>query len=149
MKAAIYARSAMLDQSSIDHQIENCTQFACSNDYELAPESTFVDNGQSGASMTERPALQAFIAATKMVPRPFDVVICDETARLGRSMTIVSKILEELHGSGVFICFVSQHQPEQEWITRFVPSLQIISDIQFDKVQVKRVGRSPACSKSN
>ncbi len=81
MRYAIYARysSDLQRQTSIEDQIRKCDEFGRAQGWLPAKGCIYTDEAISGVS-TERPGLQRLLQATLSSPRPFDVILVDDTA---------------------------------------------------------------------
>ena len=72
------------------------------------PRLHFADEPLSGSG-SDRPDLQHLLAAARRSPRPFDVILVDDTSRISRSMADAARIREELNFLGVRLVAVSQN----------------------------------------
>ena len=109
MRAAIYARysSELQRPTSIEDQIRQCQRVADLKGWTILSEYIESDSELTGAALSPREALQSLIADARKRPRPFDVLIIDDTSRFGRNLTDVLKISEVLKHNDVFLYFVS------------------------------------------
>ena len=103
-KVAIYTRVSTLDQT-IDNQLielrENCYRMG----WEVVKE--YADEGLSGAlSRDKRPALNSLIKDA--FRKRFDLVVCWDISRIGRSMKELVLFLSDMKDKGVGICSVRQ-----------------------------------------
>ena len=73
----------------------------------MLDECIFTDSAISGAT-DERAGLQRLLAAAQMKPRPFDVILVDDTSRLSRKLSDALRIKERLDFAGIRVIFVSQ-----------------------------------------
>lgn len=110
IRAAIYARysSDMQRPTSIEDQNRNCIKFAEASGFAVLNDYMKSDSAQSGAALALRPGLNCLIPEAKKTPRPFDVVLIDDTSRLGRCLSDVLRVSDILKHHGVFLYFVSQ-----------------------------------------
>lgn len=110
LKAGGYARfsSDMSRQASIEDQFRQCRRGAAGQGWIVLEDYFRADEAISGASLIDREALESLIKDAQRKPRPFDVLIIDDTSRLGRNLTLVLQIVEQLNHCGVFVFFVSQ-----------------------------------------
>lgn len=85
-RCAIYARysSDMQRESSIDDQIRKCKEYAAKQGWIVLEKHIFFDQAISGSKFEERASLQRLLAAAEQRPRPFDVLLMDDTSRLAR-----------------------------------------------------------------
>jgi site-specific DNA recombinase len=108
-RAAIYARFSSEKQNalSIDQQVRKCRECATREGLRVLDECIFTDAAISGAT-DERAGLQRLLAAAKTKPRPFDVLLVDDTSRLSRKLSDALRIQEQFAFAGVRVIFVSQ-----------------------------------------
>ena len=64
-------------------------------------EHVYVDDGISGAEFLKRPGLTKLLAALKVQPPPFDVLIVSEQSRLGRDTLRNLQVIQEVEEAGV------------------------------------------------
>jgi site-specific DNA recombinase len=148
MRAAIYARysSDMQNPVSIEDQIRKCRQYADSKGWTVLDDFVLSDAGVSGASIHQREGLKALIALSDAKPRPFDLLLIDDTSRLGRNLTDVLKISDHFKDQDVFLYFVSQHLDSrdpgfrQNLIFHGMMDEHVLTDIA-DKVHRGQEGR--------
>jgi DNA invertase Pin-like site-specific DNA recombinase len=101
-KSAVYARSAVNDEASIQRQVGICG-FACGPASE--PAAVYVDDGWSGMDMA-RPGLQALMEDARH--QSFDHLVVEEPERLSRSIRHTLQIIESLVDRGVATYCVEQ-----------------------------------------
>jgi site-specific DNA recombinase len=108
-RCAIYARFSSEKQNalSIDQQIRKCREHAIRESLSVLDECIFTDSAISGAT-DGRAGLQRLLAAAKMKPRPFDVLLVDDTSRLSRKTSDMLRMKEQLDFAGIRVIFVSQ-----------------------------------------
>jgi site-specific DNA recombinase len=108
-RCAIYARFSSEKQNalSIDQQIRKCREHAIRENLSVLDECIFADSAISGAT-DDRAGLQRLLAAAKTKPRPFDVILVDDTSRLSRKLSDALRIQERLDFAGIRVIFVSQ-----------------------------------------
>ena len=101
-RIAIYARVST-DKQTTENQIQELRKVAERMDYTIVSE--FVDNGISGAkSREDRPALDSMLKSAAQ--RKFDLVICWDVTRLGRSLQNLIETLNELQALKIDLFFV-------------------------------------------
>jgi site-specific DNA recombinase len=108
-RCAIYARYSDSQQSpaSIDDQIRKCSEYATSNGWQISNLQTFVDAALSGSG-ADRPGLNRLLDASADQPRPFDVLLVDDTSRISRNLSDAVRIVETLKFRGIRVVAVSQ-----------------------------------------
>jgi site-specific DNA recombinase len=109
LRCAIYARYSSDQQSplSIIDQVRKCSEFANQQGWLVLEPHVYKDEEMSGVG-SDRPSLQRLLEVATTVPRPFDVVLVDDTSRLSRRQTDMLGIFERLPFAGVRIVAVSQ-----------------------------------------
>ncbi|MFZ1684769.1 MAG: recombinase family protein [Candidatus Zixiibacteriota bacterium] len=110
MRCAIYARysSDLQNDRSIDDQVAKCKLYASRMGIEVHDQHIYSDRAISGASMVGRSGFIALLNAAAHRPRPFDLVIADDTSRLSRKAGEVQDIFEQLRFYGIGVYLVSQ-----------------------------------------
>src|SRR5205807_5076454 len=96
-RCAVYARYSSEKQNSltIDQQIRKCHEYADHHDLRVVAGQVYSDEAISGAT-DDRGGLRGLLAAAKETPRPFDVILGDDTSRLSRKLLDALRIFEEL-----------------------------------------------------
>ncbi len=109
LRCATYARysSDQQRESSIVDQQRNMARYAESREWRILPEFVFSDQAMSGAG-ADRPGLQALLSAALTKPKPFDVILIDDSSRVSRSLADIIRIREQLSFAGVRLVAVSQ-----------------------------------------
>ena len=110
-RCAIYARYSSDQQrpESIADQIRHCHQEAARHsDWVILEEHLYADEAVSGASVEGRSGLTRLVQATLQKPRPFDLILIDDTSRLARDVVDAVRNFRELRFHGVDLYFVNQ-----------------------------------------
>ena len=103
-KVAIYTRVSTLDQT-IDNQLIELRDHCSKMEWEVVKE--YSDEGLSGTlSREKRPALNSLIKDAYR--KRFDLVVCWDISRIGRSMKELVLFLSDMKDKGVGICSVRQ-----------------------------------------
>ena len=103
-KVAIYARVSTASQTT-ENQLLDLRQTAQHMGYTIVAE--FVDNGISGAKgRCDRPALDQMLK--QATQRRFDMILCWDISRLGRSLQNLVEILTELQSLKIDLFFQQQ-----------------------------------------
>jgi DNA invertase Pin-like site-specific DNA recombinase len=95
MRIALYARCSTADQS-VDLQLDNLRDYAQARGFKVDGE--YVDEGVSGARV-KRPALDRLLEDAHR--RRFDAVLVWKLDRLGRSLSHLIRVVEQLGSVGV------------------------------------------------
>jgi hypothetical protein len=109
LRTAVYARYSSHRQSpaSIQDQLRKCREFAAKSQWDFQDAQVYTDEALSGAG-ADRPGLLKLMAAAGQQPRPFDVLLVDDTSRLSRNMGDVARVAEKFKFDGVRVIAVSQ-----------------------------------------
>jgi DNA invertase Pin-like site-specific DNA recombinase len=104
-RTAAYARYSSDRQSpaSIQDQLRNCRWFAEQREWVFQDEHVYTDEALSGAG-ADRPGLVKLLDAAGQLPRPFDVVLLDDTSRLSRNIGDIARVFEKLNFTGMKRC---------------------------------------------
>jgi site-specific DNA recombinase len=111
IRCAIYARYSSDQQrpESLPDQIRHCRQEAARHpDWVVLDPHIYSDEAVSGASVEGREGLQRLVAAALTTPRPFDLIVVDDTSRLARDVVDAVRQFRELRARGVDLYFVNQ-----------------------------------------
>jgi site-specific DNA recombinase len=110
LRCAIYARYSSKGQheTSIPDQIRECRRAAAKKGWTVLDEFIRFDKEKVGQSMVDRPGLQALLDLAESKPSPFDVIMADDTSRLGRSLSLTLPLSDRLAYSEVILYFVNQ-----------------------------------------
>jgi site-specific DNA recombinase len=108
-RCAVYARYSNEKQNSltIDQQVRKCREFASSQSLPVLGQHIYADEAISGAT-DDRAGLRRLLSAAQERPRPFDVVLVDDTSRLSRDLEHSLGIMKQLKFAGIRVLFVSQ-----------------------------------------
>ncbi len=108
-RCAVYARYSNEKQNSltIDQQVRKCREFAGSQRLCVLDQHIYADEAISGAT-DDRAGLRRLLSAAREKPRPFDVVLVDDTSRMSRDLEHSLGIMKQLKFAGIRVMFVSQ-----------------------------------------
>jgi site-specific DNA recombinase len=111
MICAAYARfsSELQKATSIEDQIRVARTYAEQQGWTLDERRIYSDAGISGSSIDGRPGLQALMAAAAQQPRPFDVLLVDDSSRIARDLADAIRTMQMLRFFGVRVIYISQH----------------------------------------
>ena len=110
MRCAIYARysSDLQRQTSIDDQLAVARRYADQQGWTVLDVHTHTDEAVSGSSLDGRPGIHALLAAAETTPRPFDVVLVDDSSRVARDLRDALHVLRRLKFAGIRTIYISQ-----------------------------------------
>jgi len=108
-RCAIYARYSSEKQNSvtIDQQIRKCREYAESRSLAVLDKHIYADEAISGAT-DDRAGLRKLLAAARAQPKPFDVVLVDDTSRISRDLEHSLGIMKQLKFADIRVAFISQ-----------------------------------------
>ncbi len=108
-RSAIYARYSSEKQNSltIDQQIRKCREYADRHGLCVLDGHVYTDEAISGAT-DDRAGLQRLLSVAQLEPRPFDVILVDDTSRLSRKLLDSLRIFEQLQFTGIRVVFVGR-----------------------------------------
>jgi site-specific DNA recombinase len=111
MRTAAYARfsSELQKDTSLDDQLRVCREFTERQGWTWQDAHVYSDAGMSGASLDGRTGLQALLRAAEQKPRPFDVLLVDDSSRIARDLSDAMRILQGLRFAGVRAIYISQN----------------------------------------
>jgi DNA invertase Pin-like site-specific DNA recombinase len=109
LRTAAYARYSSDRQSpaSITDQLRKCREYAEKEGWFYQDEHVYTDDALSGAG-ADRPGLIRLLERAFLSPRPFDVVLLDDTSRISRNMGETLRLHEKLNFVGIRVVAVSQ-----------------------------------------
>jgi DNA invertase Pin-like site-specific DNA recombinase len=110
MRCSVYARfsSDLQRETSIDDQVMVARRFAEGQGWTILDEHVYSDAAISGASVERRAGLRALLAAAERQPRPFDVVLVDDSSRVSRDIADAIRIMQRLKFWGTRVIYLSQ-----------------------------------------
>ena len=149
MRCAIYARYStnMQRAASIEDQIRQCRMYAEQQDgYEVVEQFVRHDKALTGATTRGRDSLQFLLEAAKSDPRPFDVLLVDDTSRLARNTEDSLRTVAIFQFYGVAVVSISQGIDSRQKSARQLLTLHAMIDEQYivgvaDKVHRGQEGR--------
>ena len=109
LRCGSYARYSNDRQSpaSNEDQLRNCREYAKREVWEFLEDHVYFDEDESGAG-ADRPGWMKLLAVVKRSPRPFDVLLVDDTSRLCRNLGDNAKFTDEMAYLGIRVVAVSQ-----------------------------------------
>ena len=128
MRCAIYARYStdMERATSIDDQVAVARRYAEQRGWQVLRGQVYKDEAVSGATLDGRDGVQALMAAAAKQPRPFDVLLVDDSSRVARDLADAVRFMQLLRFHGVRVLYLSQQidsGDEQAETTVAVPGI--------------------------
>ncbi len=124
MRAACYCRKSTDNEAGVARQVELAREFIASKGWTLDEAHIYADNDVSGVVFS-RPALNALLAAIRIKPRPFDVLVMMEASRLGREQAETLTLQVRITGAGVRIF---HYQDGQELLVS-TPTQKLVASV--------------------
>lgn len=147
-RCAIYARysSDQQRETSVEDQIFNCREYARKQGWIVEEKYVQADQAISGTSMAGRDGLTTLVNAAKQRPRPFDVLLIDDTSRLARNLAQALIVIKGLRFCDVRVIAISQGLDSDNPSAQQLFTLYGMMDEQFiqglaDKVRRGQSGR--------
>lgn len=108
LRVALYARysSDLQNPLSVDDQLLACREHAAIRGWQIV--GTYHDPAISGASMLDRPGIQALMRAAER--REFDTVLTEALDRLSRSQADMASLYAQLQFHGIGIITLSENE---------------------------------------
>jgi DNA invertase Pin-like site-specific DNA recombinase len=98
----------VLDRDALRQLRRFHCRYATRQGWDWQDSQLYSDKAISGASLEGRAGLQALQAAALAKPRPFDVLLVDDTSRVGRDLPDALRFLQQLTFAGVRVVCISQ-----------------------------------------
>ena len=143
LRSAAYARYSSDRQSpaSIQDQVRKCKEYAAKQDWQFLDGHVYADEALSGAG-ADRPEFVRLLQAASQLPRPFDVLLLDDTSRLSRNQGETARIFERLNFLGVRIVAVSQGIDSQSEQADVLMTVHGLVDSLYIKNSLKNPSRA-------
>lgn len=132
LRCAVYARYSSDRQkaTSIDNQIRKCRQCAESKGWQVLDRFIFTDEAVSG-TRSDRDGFNRMLEVARQEPKPFDVLLVDDTSRFARDLPYALTKAELLAFHGIEIQFVAQDINSKSEQFRMLMSVNGIMDEQY------------------
>jgi len=142
-RGAFYARYSNPRQrrASIKDQFRNCQEAADEKRWLVLPEYHRADEAKTGVTLEGRKGIQELLALANQKPRPFDIILIDDTSRLGRNVGDVCKLVDKFDYAGVKLYFVTDELLSGNESFREAFIAKASADEQFSRKLDKRVRR--------
>src|SRR6185503_3339657 len=111
MRCALYARysSDLQRATSVEDQFRVAQTYAKQQGWTVDETRLYSDAGISGSSIEGRPGLAALMAAAAQQPRPFDVLLVDDSSRVSRDLPDAIRTMQMLKFLGIRVIYISQN----------------------------------------
>ena len=142
LRCAAYLRisTSLQNPLSPEDQLRKCREFATRENWAVLDSQIYSDEALSGVG-ADRPGLTRLMAAAESRPRPFDVVLVDDSSRLSRSLSDAMRIFERLNFAGVRVVAVSQGIDSQNDQADVLVTFHGLMDSMYVKELAKKTHR--------
>jgi len=142
LRCATYLRisTSLQNPLSPEDQLRKCREFAARENWRIIDSQIYSDEALSGVG-SDRPGLTRMLAAAESRPRPFDVVLVDDSSRLSRSLSDAMRIFERLNFAGVRVVAVSQGIDSQNEQADVLVTFHGLMDSMYVKELAKKTHR--------
>ena len=142
LRCACYTRFSTEKQTPISNadQLRKCGEYAAARGWTILEEHHYADEAASGAG-SDRDGLNYLLRAANSLPRPFDVILVDDTSRLSRNVGDAARIREQLAFIGVRIIAVSQGIDSQDEQSDVLFEVHALVDNLYIKELAKKTHR--------
>ena len=142
-RCVFYARYSNPRQrrASIEDQNRNCQEAADEKGWQHLQEYDRADEAKTGVTLLNRRGIQELVALANQKPRPFDIILFDDTSRLGRNVGDVCKLVDKFDYAGVKLYFVTDELMSGNESFREAFIAKASADEQFSRKHGKRVRR--------
>ena len=142
LRCAAYARysSDLQSPSSIEDQLRKCREYAAQHGFQFLDQHVYLDQALSGVGL-DRPGLSALLAAATSAPRPFDVILVDDSSRLSRDTKDALGIFERLNFAGIRLIAVSQGIDSKDEQAQVLVTVHGMVDSLYVKELAKKTHR--------
>jgi DNA invertase Pin-like site-specific DNA recombinase len=110
VRVACYApySSDLQRETSIEDQLAVARRYAEERGWKVLKDHIYTDAAVSGASINGRAGVQRLLSAAAQQPRPFDVVLVDDSSRISRDIPDAIRVMQQLKFHGIRVIYVSQ-----------------------------------------
>lgn len=146
IRAACYARysSDLQRETSIQDQLAAAARFARDHGWTVVSNQIYADAAVSGASIQGRSGLQRLMAAAAQRPRPFDVLLVDDSSRVARDIPDAIRVMQQLKFLGIRVIYISQGIDSDSEQADALVAVHGLIDSMYLKELAKKVRRGLA-----
>jgi len=146
MRVACYARysSDLQRETSIDDQLGVARRFATDRGWKVLKDHLYTDSAISGASINGRAGVQRLLAAAAQQPKPFDVLLVDDSSRISRDIADAIRVMQQLKFFGIRVIYISQGIDSDSEQADALVAVHGLIDSMYLKELAKKVKRGLA-----
>ena len=107
---AAYARysSDLQRETSIEDQLAVARRYAEDTGWKVLKDHIYTDAAVSGASINGRAGVQRLLSSAAQRPKPFDVLLVDDSSRIARDIADAIRVMQKLKFLGIRVIYISQ-----------------------------------------
>jgi len=146
MRCAVYARysSDLQRETSIDDQVAVARRYADQQGWMVLDAHLYTDAAVSGSSLDGRPGIHALLAAAETTPRPFDVLLVDDSSRVARDLRDALHVMRTLKFAGIRTIYLSQQIDSDSEQAETLLTIHGLVDGLYCKEMSKKIKRGLA-----
>lgn len=146
MRVACYARysSDLQRDTSIEDQLAVARRYAKEHSWTVLTDHIYTDAAVSGASMQGREGIQRLLAAAAQQPRPFDVLLVDDSSRVARDIADAIRAMQQLKFLGIRVIYLSQGIDSESEQADALVAVHGLIDSMYLKELAKKIKRGLA-----
>jgi len=146
MRVACYARysSDLQRETSIQDQLAVARRYADDHGWNVLNEHIYSDAAVSGASIQRRAGVQLLLSAAEKRPKPFDVVLVDDSSRIARDIADAIRVMQQLKFLGIRVIYISQGIDSDSEQADALVAVHGLIDSMYLKELAKKVKRGIA-----
>ena len=146
MRVACYARysSDLQRETSIEDQLAVANRYAGERGWKVLKNHIYADAAVSGASIHGRAGLQRLLDAAAEKPKPFDVLLVDDSSRIARDIADAIRAMQQLKFFGIRVIYISQGIDSESEQADALVTVHGLIDSMYLKELAKKVKRGLA-----
>src|SRR5687768_8347312 len=146
MRVAVYARysSDLQRETSIQDQLTVARRHAEEHGWTVLPQHIYTDSAISGSSLNGRAGVQRLLSDAARKPRPFDVLLVDDSSRISRDIADAIRVMQQLKFLGVRVIYISQGIDSDSEQADALVTVHGLIDSMYLKELAKKVKRGLA-----
>ena len=133
-------------ETSLEDQIAVARRYAVDRGWDVLVDHLYTDAAVSGASIDGRSGLQSLLQASTLTPRPFDVVLVDDSSRIARDLADALRTMQMLKFRGVRVIYVSQGIDSASEQADSLIAMHGLVDSLYLKEMAKKIKRGLRCT---
>ena len=145
-RVACYARysSDLQRETSIEDQLAVAARYADDRGWKVLKDHVYTDAAVSGASIQGRAGVQRLLSAATQMPRPFDVVLVDDSSRIARDIADAIRVMQQFKFLGIRLIYISQGIDSDSEQADALVAVHGLIDSMYLKELAKKVKRGLA-----